>query len=133
MRRFLLILVPAVIVLFGLTSCPGNEDDPTDVVFPDDSVSYKEHVQPLIAYNCALSNCHGVICGNNANPLYNYFYLVKSDINIGVVVANYPDASRLVQIFEYKGAGHTPFYKWSLNENQRQGIRKWIEEGAKDN
>ena len=128
-----------IIFVFGiictfmiLDSCDDNITDIDDIVFPDSLVSYQDHVQPLMRVNCTLSNCHGPSTGLGAQPMYDYIYLTDQSTNIGLVIPYYPESSRLVQIFEYT-LPHYSHYQWQINNNQLQGLKTWIEEGAKNN
>lgn len=133
MKRILLIPA-ALLVLFFAAGCNGDsENDVTKIVFPDTNISFKSHVMPVLAANCALSGCHGTVTGANAAPMYDYYTIVQDTRNLGLVWPGNPDASRLTLIIEYKGALHNPPWTWKINDNQRAGIRKWIEEGAKNN
>jgi hypothetical protein len=134
MKKFRLILAVTAFISLGMFGCNGGNtnNDISKIVFPDTDVSYNTHVRPVIAANCALSNCHGVVTGPNAAPMYDYYTLVQDTRNLGVVWPGQPEASTLVRVIEYTQM-HYPNYTWNINANQRAGIRKWITEGAKNN
>ena len=123
----------AAIVSVGLGGCNGDNatNDISKIVFPVTNVSYTQHVKPVISANCALSNCHGPVTGSNATPMYDYSTLMDTR-NLGLVWPGQPEVSTLVRVIEYTQI-HYPNYTWNINQNQRDGIRVWIKEGAKNN
>ena len=48
------------LTLVLMTACSGdkNSTEPTDNPFPDDSLSFSQHIQPIFFSNCTLSGCH---------------------------------------------------------------------------
>ncbi|MEW6510606.1 MAG: c-type cytochrome domain-containing protein [Bacteroidota bacterium] len=110
----------------------GLGDSPSNVVFPTRDVSYAVHVQILFNQTCALGGCHDN--GPHQSPLrlteYGYAVLTIP----GVVVAGKPDESTLVFRIEGRvGERMPPPPSNPLNQNQINGIRTWIAEGAKNN
>lgn len=98
-----------------------------NIVFPDSNVSYQYHVQPLLRYTCNYPGCHDV-----NNPIMaTYFDLVIASAG-SMVRPGDPDRSRLIYILE-ANEPHFPYVYWEITENQRKGLRKWIEEGAQNN
>lgn len=105
--------------------------NPDSIVFPDSNVSFQNHVLPVLRSNCGLSYCHGEVSPQGNIAIYDYFSLTTSASGALVIPYN-PDGSLLIQIIEYK-IPHTPNYQWKFTSNQRNGIRTWILEGAKNN
>lgn len=134
MKRIILLIAMAALVSLGLSGCNGDNatNDISKIVFPVTNVSYTQHVKPVISANCALSNCHGPVTGPNATPMYDYYTLVQDTRNLGLVWPGQPEVSTLVRVIEYTQI-HYPNYTWNINQNQRDGIRVWIKEGAKNN
>ena len=136
MKRFLsffLFIWILVFVLAGLTSCEDTQTNPSLViVFPDDSVSYTEHVGPLLQQRCANPPCHGgSVLAANLNLEYpNYSLLMNRP---GLVIPGDANHSVLSQ----KISGNPPLMPPSefpqLTTNQITGIKTWINEGAKFN
>lgn len=103
---------------------------PSDVVFPASNVSYQEHVQPLFNQTCALAGCHDD--GQNQRVrLTSYGNLVFA--NPPVLVEGVPDQSLLVLRIEGRLGQRMPLNRNPLNQNQINGIRAWVAEGARNN
>lgn len=136
MKNQFYLLLAALIAVGAFISCDenGTDPDPLDsLVFPDSNATYNDHVQTLLKYNCTQANCHGVLTGPNATPMYSYYELMHNPNNefIGLIIKYQPDQSLLVKIFENKiGHAGAPYYNWNINDNQKAGLRKWIEQGA---
>lgn len=113
-----------------LTNCDDSPVSGEDVVFPENNISYTNHVEPFMRQACAYQGCHG-----GANPasgllLSDYFVLTSEP---GLIIPNNPDGSRLIQIMENPNTHITPFIRSDINENTINGMRQWILEGAKIN
>lgn len=118
--------------LLIIVSCENtNTNQNISLVFPETNISFEHHILPLIKINCGLSFCHGQISPQAGVLTYDYFTLMTS-YNGALIIPLNPEGSVLVQIIEYK-LPHNPNLSWSINENQRKGIRRWILEGAKNN
>jgi hypothetical protein len=119
--------------LLGGSACKdeGPVESPSDVVFPPNNVSYKQHVQPLFNQTCALAGCHD----NGSHPsdlcLTDYHNTVFR--TPGVVTPGQPELSTIIQRIEGTAGQPMPLNRSPLNQNQINGIRTWIVEGAKDN
>lgn len=127
------VIPPFIILLIGtFLSCESPDISQSDtIVFPDSNVSFQWHVLPILKANCGLSYCHGEIAPRGNILIYDYFTLMTS-YGGSLVIPKNANGSVLMQIIEYK-LPHNPFLQWKINDNQRVGIRKWIEEGAKNN
>lgn len=108
-------------------------ESPSTVVFPTRAVSYQVHVQTLFNQTCAIPMCHND--GTQAGGLsltshYNTVYAVP-----GIVISGDPANSILVMKIEGRGPGgdRMPPGRNGLNQNQINGIRTWIAEGAQNN
>jgi mono/diheme cytochrome c family protein len=113
-------------------STTGPDGSPSSVVFPTDSVSYQAHVQPLFNQACAFSGCHGA-GGNTQSRLELDSYQGTLFSVPSVVIPQLPDQSELVLRIEGRIGQRMPINRNPLNQNQIQGIRKWIQEGARNN
>ena len=130
MKAFVIYITTTFILL--LYSCDDNlAHNPGDIVFPDSNISFQSHVQPVIMYTCSYTGCHSVNAQAGGIHLTDYFSY-STALSGGLIVRGNPNGSRLVQIIE-NPAYHQPFIIWKLNNNHKKGIRKWIEEGAKNN
>lgn len=109
----------------------GPEGSPSNVVFPTSNVSYTQHVQPLFNQACAFAGCHDA--GTHQSPLK---LISWGDVVItlpGIVVTGQPDQSTLVFRIEGRVGQRMPLGTNPLNQNQINGIRTWIAEGARNN
>jgi hypothetical protein len=126
-----------VMTLLALTvSCKddnptGPEGSPSNIVFPTSNVSYSQHVQPLFTQACALAGCHDA--GTHPSPLKLTSWGEAVIAIPGVVVAGQPDQSTLVFRIEGRVGQRMPLNSNPLNQNQINGIRTWIAEGARQN
>jgi hypothetical protein len=136
MTRLLSIFLFNWIILFaliGLISCKDTQTSPSsEIVFPDDSVSYTKHVGPLLQQKCASSPCHGGSrLAADLNLEYpNYSMLINRP---GLVIPG--DANHSVLFQEINGTPPLmPPSKFpQLTTNQINGIKTWINEGVKFN
>lgn len=120
------------IFLIVLVSCVDTPiQNPDSIVFPDSNVSFQYHVLPVLKNNCGLSYCHGEVSPQGNVAIYDYYSLTTS-VSGALIIPLNPDGSLLVQIIEYK-IPHNPKYQWKFTDNQKNGIRTWILEGAKNN
>jgi len=107
-----------------------STESPSDVVFPVRNVSFAQHVQPLFNQTCALSGCHDAGTHPSDLCLTDYFNTVFR--TRGVVTPGQPELSTIVQRIEGTLGDRMPFGLPPLNQNQINGIRTWIVEGALD-
>jgi hypothetical protein len=94
-------------------------------------VSYSGQVQPLFNQACNASGCHDDGTQTNALVLTSYGKAVLTIT--GVVIPGKPDASTLVLRIQGSVGARMPPGAYPLNQNQINGIRTWIVEGAKNN
>lgn len=120
-------------LLFIVNSCDSiTESDIDKIIIPSSNVSYIEYIQPVFNVKC--TGCH-----DGQNPETNLDLTswagVRSDASI--VVPYYPENSKL--IWSIEGIyGYLPMPPINapvkpLTENQIQGIKTWIKEGAEYN
>ena len=106
-------------------------DSPSNIFFPPNKVSYSAQVQPLFNQACALVGCHDD--GQNQSPLkLTTYYNVVLEYP-GYVVAGKPDQSTLILSIQGSIGNRMPPTTNRLNDNQINGIRTWVAEGAKNN
>lgn len=131
----------AVSAAIVLASCSkddgaiGPDGSPSDIIFPSSNVSYSQHVQPLFNQTCAnVVGCHSQAETGDRVKLDNYQNLRFGVRGLPVVIAGNAAGSELVTKIEGTGAsGRMPLNRNPLNQNQINGIRAWINEGARDN
>lgn len=122
-----------ILLMVAAWSCKDSITDggPPDVVFPDSNVSYSAHVQPLFNQGCTFTGgCHGGEDPAAALSLESYQRLTD---RLGIVVPGSPDESILQMRIEGTLTPRMPLNRPVLTDNQINGIRRWILEGAVNN
>jgi hypothetical protein len=111
----------------------SEDENPTgsDIVFPPNNVSYGVYVQPLFNETCAFTGCHGDTEPAAGLRLTSYDNLMFNSLQ--VVVRERPDESILVLRIEGRLGSRMPLNRTPLTQNQINGIRTWIAEGALNN
>lgn len=128
MIKFYIILVIAVFIfIFGCSDNMINSTD--DVVFPEENISYQQHVEPFLKLTCAYGQCHDAT-GLNGDDFTSYFMVMSST---GTVIPGNPEQSNLIQMIENPFRHPVFFYSGDINDNHITGMKKWVEEGAKFN
>jgi hypothetical protein len=131
--RVLLAISLFSVMLALLLSSDGCKDTGTttadDIIFPDSNVSYTQHVQPLMALRCATYGCHDNTTRAGNLNLTTYMDMTSRP---GIVVPKDSKSSLLMQRIDGRlpHAANVPIL---LNQNQLNGIKRWIDEGAKYN
>lgn len=129
-----------IILLFGilfflflsLDSCNTNTIIYNDnVVFPDSNVSFNRHVYPFMKVTCSYQGCHSNETRAGGRAMTEYYTYFET-YNLGLVIPYKPDNSLLIQFLERK-IQHSSIVYFTVNQNQIRGMRKWIEEGARNN
>jgi hypothetical protein len=132
MRKTLLFAVLAfpMVFLFVNTGCKDSGTDPGDeIVFPDSNVSYTAHVQPYMALRCATYGCHDESSRAGNLCLTTYMDMTSRP---GIVIPKDSKSSLLMQRIDGR-LPHPPNVPIIINQNQLNGIKRWIDEGAKYN
>jgi len=112
------------------TAPTGPDNSPSRIIFPDHGVSYANQVQPLFNEACNFAGCHDD--GAHQSPVILTSY-GEAMLVAGVIVPGKPDASTLVLRIQGSVGARMPPGAYPLNQNQINGIRTWIAEGAKNN
>ena len=105
-----------------------------DNFIPADSVSFAQHIYPVLQVKCAFSGCHAQ--PNPADGIdLSTWSGVTADPNI--VFPGQPDLSRLVWTIDPSVSGVSKMppvgYARAITSDQLRGIKTWIAEGALDN
>jgi len=122
--------------LFGLLLFIGcdkavDAEDIDKVVIPEKNVSYGKYIHPVLNLKCATSGCH-----NDESRAAGYSVNTWSSTRTpGIVNPGDVQTSTLVWVIEGTVAGRNmpPFGYPPLNQNQINGIKQWILEGALNN
>lgn len=99
---------------------------PQEIVFPESNVKFQNHVLPLLRLTCGVGICHS---STSTIPLTNYTDVVS---RAGLVIAKMPSESTLVQFMEGT-LPHPVIVNYTYSDNQKKGVRTWINEGALNN
>ena len=106
---------------------------PSDVVFPDSAVSYSQHVEVLFQQSCVSGGCHG---GSNPGGNLNLerpSYRGLRDHQPQLIISGDGTNSLLVERLDGRVQPQMPLRMQPLTQNQINGIKKWINEGALNN
>jgi hypothetical protein len=110
---------------------PGTITDNNGNSCNPDSVYFENDIMPILRSNCTMSGCHGNGTAQEGVDLTNY----QSIINTADVRAGNPDGSDLYKVLleedEEKRMPQPP--SDPLSADQIAMIRKWIDQGAKNN
>jgi hypothetical protein len=122
-------------MMLSLDSCKDQIADPNvnPIVFPDSNISYSKQVDPLFQQRCALSGCHGGGSSQAGLDLLSPSYSSLINHQPRLVTSGSSNNSLLVQRIDGRLAPQMPYMSQPLNANQIAGIKKWIDEGAKNN
>jgi hypothetical protein len=135
MKEIVMVMAAAAGLAVAGLSCKDDVagtdlGSPSNVVFPLTNVSYSQHVQVLFNQTCTLSGCH-----DDGQTLrvrltsYGNVYFAQPQI----VVEGAPESSVLVLRIQGNLGERMPVNRNPLNQNQINGIRTWIAEGARNN
>ena len=125
------LIISFIIILFS-QACDDTLNQIDDIIIPEQNVSFNEHLLPVFEAKCNNSGCHNSQYRAGGISLSTCAETTESPL---VVFPHEPDNSSLIWAIENQsGASQMPPLGYQpLTENQRKGIRVWIEEGAKCN
>jgi hypothetical protein len=122
-------------LLLTIVSCQHKIGDDLDGVEVDvlcdpNTVYFVNDIQPILASNCAYAGCHDAVTKKDGYDFSSYTSLMSSD----VVKSGKPDDSELYEVlFESGDDLMPPPPKTALSSDQKEKIRNWILQGAKNN
>lgn len=139
-RLYFLPAMLAFLTMLIIGSCKeddgiiGPDGSPSNIIFPTSNVSYPQHVQRLFNQTCALVGCHSQGESADRLKLDTYENLRFGVRGLPVVIPGSPETSELVFRIEGRTRQRMPPNTTNpLNQNQINGIRTWIAEGALSN
>ena len=137
LRRFFPLIAIGAIGITGII-CMSCEDDvaglgPSNIVFPDSGVSFGRHVDPLFQQSCVSSMCHGGSTPTSELNLETPSYRALIDHHPRLILTGDGANSLLIQRLTGEVGQRMPLKLQPLTENQINGIRRWIDEGAINN
>jgi len=126
-----------IILVCFLLSCKDTSNSLSplgNIVFPATGISYEKQVQPLFNIGCATTSCHDNSSRGGNLDLSSYYGTI-SDPGVVERTGNHvfdTTNSRLIWCIEAKlGSPFMPPTR-PLVQNQIEGLKRWIYEGAKD-
>ncbi len=132
MKRALIGIFGIIVILSFFTLGCGGISNANQIVFPDTGVSYSQQVEPLFTLACNSGNCHNStdVAGNVDLSTYSS---IISGLNGSLVDVNKQnpqyDTSSILLLTLFDEVPHAAA-ALDVNENQRDGIKTWIMEGA---
>jgi hypothetical protein len=109
---------------------------PSRVCAAEEQVSFRQDILPLLKWRCA--GCHegnGEGVQKSGLDLSSYAGVMKGTKFGRMVIAGDPDSSNLMMLLDWKVAPEIrmPHGQKQLSSCDRNSIRSWIRQGAKDN
>ena len=117
--------------MFMMAACDDTLTNIDSVVIPSKNVSYSQHIDPVLQRKCAVAGCHDDQSRLGNLSLTSWANTTTSYL---VVAPGLPQNSSLLLSVQglttnpMPPVGLTPF-----NQNQVEGLKTWIKEGAKNN
>jgi mono/diheme cytochrome c family protein len=134
MKRRLLILGGAIFLVIGGVVGVVSSSDP--VCAAQEKMSFTDDVMPILVGRCF--SCHkpgGQGTEKIGLDLSTYEGVMKGTKSGRMVIPGDPESSNLMWLLDWRGAPetHMPLGKKKLSTCDRDAIRAWIREGAKNN
>lgn len=107
----------------------GSVIPPATPICSPDSVYFQNVVLPILNSNCAMSGCHDALAHKEGLVLNSYAGIMR------IVQAGNANSSKLVNVITTTNPGDRmpPPPKAPLTAQQIDAIKKWINQGAKNN
>jgi hypothetical protein len=124
--------ISALAFLCALTLAGCKDDGLTsadDIVFPDKNISYMTSIQPFFNLRCAYYGCHDDQSRAGNLSLTSYVNLTSLP---GMVIPKDTLHSILIQKLDGR-LPHPIDIPIRINQNQLNGMKQWVNEGAKYN
>ena len=117
------------------SSCKDQISNPntSPIVFPSSNVSYSQHIDPLFQQRCALGGCHAGSSAQDGLDLFAPSYNSLINHQPKLVNPGSSNNSLLSERIDGRIPPQMPYLSQPLTTNQINGIKKWIDEGAKNN
>lgn len=136
MKRRVLVLGAAILLAIGGTIGEEIVTSSGEVCAAQAKTSFKEDVLPIFVGRCF--SCHqpgGQGDEKSGLDLSTYEGVMRGTKFGKMVVPGDPEGSNLMWLLDWRGAPetHMPLGKKKLSSCDRDAIRAWIREGAKDN
>jgi len=123
-----------IIALTVVVSCDDTRENIYDYKFPEEGeVSFQNHVQPFMKLRCSSNQCHGDYSQSTSRRITDYLSYF-SGMNAGsLVILSDTESSLLLQVLDGRNPHLSNLQLVAARENQIDGVRRWIEDGAPNN
>ncbi len=131
MKQLLNILFIAIFMMIISFAC--DDTGINEIPLPEENVSYSQHIQPIFNNHCNSSGCHNSEDAAGGIKLTSYGELFEVPF---LIIPRAPDESQLYLSVNGQTVNIMPppyGNTFPLNDNQINGIRVWIAEGAEAN
>lgn len=135
--KYTFLITSIIIVFFACDD--GINQNIFNYTFPEDEkISYQIHVEPFLRLRCSMAPCHATNSLAGGIDLSSWFELQSGPgiINLQEIPGSEkfnPDASLLLQVMDLRNPHLINLNLIPPNDNQVQGIRRWLENGALNN
>jgi hypothetical protein len=132
--QIILIIAPfAILAALVVPSCKDERPNVSTIVFPDSNIHYGRDVDALFTQTCLGSQCH-----SGSSPAKGLDLTPPSYDNLmnhvpRLVVSGTTSNNLLIQRLDGTIPPRMPSNQNPLTDNQINGIKTWIKEGAKNN
>ncbi len=121
------------VIIIVLQACKDKITD-SNIDIPSENVSYSQHIQPIFNQKCTTSGCHNDSERAGGLSLTTYANTVSDP---SIVFPGEPNLSKLIWAIDgNSGAEPMPPLGATvapMNENEVEGVKTWIKEGAQAN
>lgn len=132
--RYAALLVSILLIAWSSWVCKDSATDGSiaDIVFPASNVSYGGQVEPLFLRACGIPGCHDGETFAAGVSFETYQDAVSKPL---IIIPGDTTNSILVWTLERKNSKPLmpPSFRPQLSLNQKEGLKRWIFEGAKNN
>lgn len=129
--NFLLFVVFVLTISFSACDDTLTATDLDNREIPDSNIDYYVHIQPIFTIKCATSFCHDNQTRAGGLSLTNH---ANATADPSIVLPGDPEVSKMIWAIEGTGGvepmpppGSAP----PLTQEQIEGVRTWIQEGAR--
>ena len=132
-RAFRYIFILLVLSIITLLSCKDQttQGSTSDIIFPSSGVSFNKQVKPLFEQTCSAAGCHS---GSQPAATLNFQYFSWSSLIDFQPIIVVPYSSKTSLLYTYiSGNPQLMPPGQRLTQNQIDGVKKWIDEGALNN
>jgi len=129
LKRINYIIFVTSFLAFLIISCDSTINKIENIVFPDERVSFSEHVYPVLFTKCAST----IGCHSSSNRAGGYSLETYVEITEPGLVDKYSSETSLLVWVMTGSQPHITLIPRPLTKNQIDGIITWIDEGAENN